>query len=167
MTEVLRQSLKQPLGELVAGTEAECNRVLAEVVAEEKPPMLILVGDAVSRNAVDSRIEPDILIIDHLEKRGKARPFIFHNRKIIQTKNRAGAIEIEAWHAIDQAIKEGGALIEVDGEEDLLTIPAVLSAPNGSLVVYGQPAVGIVIVRVSENEKSQAKKILDLMEPVD
>ena len=166
LTKALRQSLKRPLGDLVPGTEAECNRVLADVVATEKPPMLILVGDTVSRNAVDSGIEPNVLIIDHLEKRGKSQPFPFHNRRIIRTKNRAGRIEMEAWHAIEQAINEGGALVEVDGEEDLLTIAAVLSAPNGSLVVYGQPGVGIVFVRVSEVEKSETKKILDSMEQV-
>lgn len=139
LTEALRQSLKRPLGDLVPGTEAECNRVLAQVVATEKPIMLILVGDTVSRNAADSGIESDVLIIDKLEKREKARPFLFHSRKIIRTKNRAGRIEMEAWHAIEEAIKERGALVEVDGEEDLLAIAAVLSAPNGSLVVYGQP----------------------------
>jgi uncharacterized protein (UPF0218 family) len=166
LTEALRQSFKRPLGELVAGTEAECNGVLADVVAKEKPSMIILVGDTVSRNAVQSGIEPNVLIIDKLEKRGKALPFLFRSRRIIRTKNRAGRIEMGAWRAIEQAIKESGALVEVDGEEDLLAIAAVLTAPNGSLVVYGQPDSGIVIVRVSEDKKFETRKVLDSMEQV-
>ena len=166
MTEALRQSFKHPLGELVAGTEAECNDVLAGVVAKEKPTMVILVGDTVSRNAVQSGIEPSVLIIDKLERRGKALPFLFRNRRIIRTKNRAGRIEMGAWSAIEQAIKEGDALVEVDGEEDLLAIAAVLAAPNGSLVVYGQPGSGIVIVRVSDDKKFETRKVLDSMEQV-
>jgi len=167
LTEALRQYLKRPLGELVAGTETECNGVLANVVAKEKPRMLILVGDTVSRNAVQSGIEPSVLIVDKLEKRGKALPFLFHGRRIIRTTNRAGRIEMQAWRAIELAIKEGGTLVEVDGEEDLLAIAAVLAAPNGSVVVYGQPGTGIVIVRVSEYKKSETRKILDSMDKVD
>jgi len=167
LTEALRHSLKQPLGQLVAGTESECDRILANVIATEKPRMLILVGDTISRNAVSSGIEPNVLIIDKMEKRGKAAPFLFQGRRIIRTKNHPGRIEIEAWHAIEQAVKEGHTLVEVDGEEDLLAIVAVLTAPNDSIIVYGQPSVGIVIVRVSEIMKSEAKKILDVMERVD
>jgi len=155
------------LGELVAGTEAECNDVLARVVASEKPRLLILVGDTVSRNAIQSNIQPSVLIVDRLEKRSKASPFIFHGRKVLHAKNRAGRIEMRAWHVIEEAIQEGNILVEVEGEEDLLAIAAVLSAPTGSLVVYGQPGAGIVIVRVSEDTRLNTRKILDSMERVD
>jgi hypothetical protein len=167
LTATQRDSLKQPLGELIVGTVQECSSVLADVVAKEKPRILILVGDTVSRNAVQSGIEPDVLIIDKLEKRGRAAIFPFRGRRIIRTTNLAGRIEMDAWHAIEQAILERNATVEVDGEEDLLAIPAVLSAPNGSLVVYGQPSVGIVIIRVSEDKKSETRRILDSMERVE
>ena len=167
MTEELRQTFKRPLGELVPGTEQDCNAVLKQVITREKPRALILVGDTISRNAVQSGLEPNVLIIDNLEKRGAALPFVFRGRRIIQTKNPAGRIEIAALHAIEQAILEPNSLIEVDGEEDLLVIPAVLGAANGSMVVYGQPGVGIVIVRVCDTKKSEMRRILDSMERVE
>jgi len=56
--------------------------------------------------------------------------------------------------------------IVVDGEEDLLVIVAVLYAPEGSLVVYGQPGEGIVVVRVTGEKRAEAVGILKAMEIV-
>ena len=39
--------------------------------------------------------------------------------------------------------------IVVEGEEDLATLPAILYAPPGSVVVYGQPDEGSVLVKVN------------------
>ena len=167
ISEALRESLKHPLGRLVRGTEAECNAVLVETVKRERPGVLIVVGDTISRNAIQSGIKPNVLIIDRLEKRSKAIPFLFHDVNVIRVKNAPGRIEMKAWHAVEEAIREGNTLVEVDGEEDLLTIPAVLSAPIGSLIVYGQPGVGIVIITVSEDVKTATQGLLDSMEKLD
>jgi len=163
-TESIKETLKHPLGRLVEGTEADCNAVLAETVRSERPVALILVGDTISRNAIQSGIKPNVIVIDRLEKREKAVRFVFSGMNLVRVKNPAGRIETDAWRAIDKAVRQGNTLVEVDGEEDLLTIPAVLSAPVGSLVVYGQPGMGIVIISVSENMKAETKKILDKME---
>ena len=56
--------------------------------------------------------------------------------------------------------------IVVDGEEDLLTLIAVLYAPEKSLVVYGQPYVGIVVVEVTSEKQAEAKEILKAMKTV-
>jgi uncharacterized protein (UPF0218 family) len=138
--------------------------VLVETIKREQPAVLILVGDTISRNAIQSGIEPNILIIDRLEKRSKAVPFLFHGMNLVRVKNAPGRIEMNAWNAINEAIRDRKTLVEVDGEEDLLTIPAVLNAPIGSLIVYGQPGVGIVIITVSEEMKSATQRLLDAME---
>jgi uncharacterized protein (UPF0218 family) len=52
----------------------------------------------------------------------------------------------------------------IDGEEDLLTIVTVLSAPAGAFVVYGQPQVGVVVVKVTEEAQERMRRIVDLME---
>jgi len=52
----------------------------------------------------------------------------------------------------------------VEGEEDLLTIVAVLCAPENSLVVYGQPHEGIVVVKVTEKTRETMRHIVDAME---
>ena len=52
------------------------------------------------------------------------------------------------------------ALIVVDGEEDLLALPVIVEAPEGSLVFYGQPSTGVVSITVSNSIKSKVKRML-------
>ena len=164
MTDAQKRLLKQPLGELIAGTPADCNRVLNEIVTKEKPTRLILVGDTVSRNAIQMRMRPDVIIVDNLEKREKAVQFDYSAEHIFRTQNRAGTIESGTWQIIDEAVRQGNSVVLVDGEEDLLTLPAILSSPDKSIVVYGQPSVGIVIVRVTPEKKKDITKLVEQME---
>ena len=53
---------------------------------------------------------------------------------------------------------EKESLIFVNGEEDLLTYPAVLIAENNSAIIYGQPDQGKVIVKVDEDKKEKLRK---------
>ena len=69
----------------------------------------------------------------------------------------------EAWDAIREALRDREALILVDGEEDLLAIPAVLESPDNALVIYGQPSEGLVVVTASAEKKSEVRKIVDRM----
>jgi len=55
--------------------------------------------------------------------------------------------------------------IIVEGEEDLLTLIAVLYAPEKSIIVYGQPRCGIVLVEANFDKKEQVKKLLKEMKP--
>jgi len=48
----------------------------------------------------------------------------------------------------------------------LLTLIAVLYAPEKSLVVYGQPYEGIVVVEVTSEKQAKAKEILKAMKTV-
>jgi uncharacterized protein (UPF0218 family) len=164
LTDAQKRLLKQPLGELIAGTPADCNRVLNEIVTKEKPTRLILVGDTVSRNAIQMRMRPDVIIVDNLEKREKAVQFDYSAEHIFRTQNRAGTIESGTWQIIDEAVRQGNSVVLVDGEEDLLTLPAILSSPDKSIVVYGQPSVGIVIVRVTPEKKKDITKLVEQME---
>jgi hypothetical protein len=76
-------------------------------------------------------------------------------------------IEDNALFAVERAIRGEADLVEVDGEEDLLAVVTVLAAPAGSIVVYGQPNKGVVIVTVTETTKANAAKILGQMERVE
>jgi hypothetical protein len=51
----------------------------------------------------------------------------------------------------------------IDGEEDLLALVAVLYAPEKSLVVYGQPNEGMVVVEVTKEKKTETCKFLEAM----
>jgi hypothetical protein len=49
----------------------------------------------------------------------------------------------------------------VEGEEDLLALPLFAMAPDGSVVLYGQPLEGLVVVRITQAKKNQAKNLMD------
>lgn len=148
----------------MSGTAAECNRALMDAVKKEEPARLILVGDTVSRNAIQSGIKPDVVIIDNSEMRREAVQFRYEMKHLFRALNPAGAIESGAWQTVEEAVRVGNSIVEVDGEEDLLTLAAVLAAPSKSLVVYGQPGDGIVLVRVSENKKKEIEEFIKQME---
>jgi GTP-dependent dephospho-CoA kinase len=50
--------------------------------------------------------------------------------------------------------------IVVSGEEDLLALPLFVMVPNGSVVLYGQPLEGMVIVRIDETVRWKARDLL-------
>ena len=87
-------------------------------------------------------------------------------KKTVHVNNPRGTITEEAIFAIKEALeKNEHTHIVVDGEEDLLTLIAVLCAPENAIVVYGQPYSGIVVVKVTPEKKAQAKEFLKAMKP--
>jgi uncharacterized protein (UPF0218 family) len=162
-----RELLKEPLGQLIAGTLAECNQALKAVHDTERPRRLILVGDTISRNAIQSGIKPDVIIIDQKEMRQESVEFDYGKVRVFRTLNEPATINFLAWQAVSEAVDKGDSAVVVDGEEDLLTLVAILAAPVGSVVAYGQPSVGIVLVRVTQNKKDEIQALIDQMEKTD
>ena len=56
--------------------------------------------------------------------------------------------------------RTGYRTVEVKGEEDLLGFPAVLFMPLGSLVLYGQPQEGVVMIKVTEAAKNKLVRFI-------
>jgi len=166
LPENLRPTLRRPLGDLVPGSEIDLGRLLCGVMTKEKPISLILVGDSVSRQATLAGITPDVMIIDNLEKRQTATPYAHPHNRVLTAKNQAGRIEQNARLAVERAIRGEADLVVIDGEEDLLAIVAVIAAPLRSLVVYGQPDEGVVLVKVSAESKVKAERLLEQMDRV-
>jgi uncharacterized protein (UPF0218 family) len=167
VTPELRVRLKVPFGVLVQGTFSETMSRLVGIVGSEKPSMIIAVGDTVSRNSHEYGVGAQLLITDGLCKRRKVKPVIFLGRRVVRVRNPAGVITEEAVVAVRDALASGERVhLVVDGEEDLLVLVAVLYAPDGALVVYGQPGEGIVVVRVTAEKRAEAVGILKAMEIV-
>jgi hypothetical protein len=138
---------------------------LKRIVDETKPAKIIAVGDRVSENLIKSGLLPDVAIVDSKIMRKSVEPLKFDAEKTFNIINPAGTITDEAYQTVGKAVNLAGRTkVLVDGEEDLLTLAAVLSAPDGSIVVYGQPRTGIVVVSVSEDTKIKFRKIVDRME---
>jgi GTP-dependent dephospho-CoA kinase len=166
ITPELRAMFKKPFGVLVGGSYAETMAIMAEVVKKELPPMIVSVGDRVSRSLFDFEMNPRVAIIDNKCMRRKIKPKSIAE-SVVQVRNPKGTITEEAIVAVRAAFEENKHVqIVVDGEEDLLTLVAVLYAPENSLVVYGQPCEGIVIVKVTAEKKAAVVDFLKAMKSV-
>jgi GTP-dependent dephospho-CoA kinase len=164
VTSELMEKFKQPFGLLLRGTFSETMTKLKEIVNTEKPPMVITVGDIVSGNVHKYEINARLSITDNKSMRKRNQPVVLEPRKTLHVKNPQGTITEEAIVTVKEALQsEDHIHILVDGEEDLLALIAVLYAPDGAIVVYGQPHEGLVVVKVTEEKRAEAQKLLDSM----
>jgi hypothetical protein len=168
ITPELRIKLKEPFGTLIQGSFNETMSKMKELVEKEKPPKIISVGDVVSRNLHEHSVHPQLTIVDNKSLRNQAAPERLTAEKTVHVTNPQGTITKEALIAIKEAIdKNEHTHIVVDGEEDLLTLIAVLYAPENAVVVYGQPCTGIVVVKVTPQKRALAEKFLKAMKPLE
>ncbi|MCL6003211.1 MAG: GTP-dependent dephospho-CoA kinase family protein [Thermoplasmatales archaeon] len=115
--------------------------------------ILITVGDVVTATALRYKIVPKLSVVDFKTKRDEILPAMPNKwDRTIKVRNHPGSISVELWNAIDFAFKsKGSTLVEVDGEEDLASIPAILMAPDGAIVIYGVPDKGIAVYEVGDH----------------
>ena len=165
ITPELRIKLKEPFGTLIQGSFDETMAKMKELVEKEKPPRIISVGDVVSRNLHEHGIHPQLTIIDNKSLRDQSMPETARVERTVKVTNPQGTITKEAAAAVKEAIDgKNHTHIVVDGEEDLLTLIAVLYAPEKAFVVYGQPYKGIVVVKVTPQKKAEIEEALKTME---
>lgn len=155
-----RYQVKEPKGKLFEDLERAIEYLDSLDYKE-----LITVGDVASSKLLKRGLNPDMIIVDFKIMRSPAGNDIKkiveeHPVPQIRTENPPGHISEDLWNGIKTA--ETPIKIIVEGEEDLATIPAVLHAPNDSVVAYGQPGEGIVLVEVSEEKKEEFMKLFEL-----
>ena len=168
ITPKLRKKFKEPFGLLIQGSFQQTMSKMKELVDNEKPTTIISVGDVVSHNLHEYNIHPQITIIDYKFLRTQTLTEMDPVEKTVKVRNPQGKITEEAIVAIKEAIeKKQHTHIVVKGEEDLLTLIAVLYAPLNAFVVYGQPHLGIVVVKVTAEKKTQAQEFLNAMKPLE
>ena len=162
LPENLRDQLKNPLGNLIKDSDPNKKNILKKIFAES---IIITVGDKTTENMVQFGLRPQIQIIDGLEKRNKLLvPADDAINTKLSCKNPPGEITEESMQVIQKAFScEPPVRIIVDGEEDLLVIPVCIFAPANSVVMYGQPNEGLVIVHITPEIQAKVQKILDAM----
>lgn len=167
LTPSLRVKLKSPLGILIRGSSYETMRELKKMVNSESPSRIISVGDMVSGNMISNNILPHVLVVDNKIMREPIKPIFMEVDQTIRVRNPPGTLTDETWVAMQEAMEHAQRTrILVDGEEDLITLVAVLCAPEGSFVVYGQPREGVVVVKVTNKKKESMHRIVEEMEEV-
>ena len=163
LTKQLRSELKRPLGRLLPDPGTSKEEVLGLL---ERTGTVITVGDRTTERLLGYGIMPAVQIVDGYERREKRPgPSVPPDTAVSRAKNPQGTISPEADAAVKQAMGSGQPVrIEVDGEEDLLVLPACLYAPLHSAILYGQPGEGLVLVWVTPEIRNKAKSLLSMME---
>lgn len=151
--------LKQPFGTLVADKNVTAQKISSALKAAKK---VITVGDATTERLVSFGITPDVAIIDGRERRSKRAYPVNYKARELRCTNLSGTISKEAVAIVREALKlQPPVRVIVDGEEDLLALPVFIIAPLGSVVLYGQPLEGLVIVEITAEKQKQAKDLMD------
>lgn len=161
----LRRELKTPLGKLYENSAV----TLSLLEPFFSSAITICVGDRTVDRVNEIGLRPSLEIIDLREQRRKRNaPHSEPNQVVLLARNEPGTITSDALHALDECLGKLASRIEtrirliVDGEEDLLVLPVVAFFPSGSLILYGQPNRGLVIVE-NNISRENATRILAKM----
>lgn len=162
LSQKLRRDLKYPLGFLLSESQISDKR-LHDIV--EDRIMVTTVGDETTGRLIMAGITPNVQIVDGKSMR-RFRPLPGGSFKVEKRViNSPGTISEQALSVMAQCFRgKGPTRIVVEGEEDLLVLPAIDLSPKGSVVLYGQPNEGIVLVEVDNKVKRKVHTILKEMQ---
>ncbi|MDC4229134.1 MAG: GTP-dependent dephospho-CoA kinase family protein [Nitrosopumilus sp.] len=125
---------------------------------------IITVGDRTTEKMIDFDLIPSLQIIDGLEKRIKRDIIKLGNAFELKIDNPAAEITLESIEIIKKAFTMNSPIrLTVNGEEDLLVLPVCIHAPENSVILYGQPNKGLVLVQITTEIRNKAQALLDLM----
>lgn len=155
-----RSQLQQPIGDILQEDTLK--------TYFKNPHFITTVGDITTLTLLSKHFTPAVAIIDGktrrktLEKNSFDSYFSFPPVSFL---NPAGTINSQAakiyQDAVDKHLRQKTTqVILIEGEEDLLALPAILLAPLGSYVLYGQYQIGIVAVKITEEKKKSAQDLL-------
>ena len=166
MPEKLRTVLSKPLGVVLAGDE------IAASFHKNKDRPIIAVGDITTETLIANNVVPSLAIIDTIVARKsykKLEEYHFPaDVRVLPIKSGPGYVATQAIDVIkvwslrvqnNEPIQK--KVIVVEGEEDLLTLPAMAYSPVGAILYYGQPNAGICMVEITEKKKQEAEEFLN------
>lgn len=157
----LRGELKDPFGPV--HTEATA------LLADAGDPV-VAVGDIVTYHLLQADRTPDVAIIDGKTKREAVDERIregiegFDHR--VELENPAATLTEAMLRELGAALERPGTTVIVvtEGEEDLAALPAIVAAPDGAAVVYGQPDEGMVLATVDADLRARMQDLLERMD---
>ncbi|MFO8116123.1 MAG: GTP-dependent dephospho-CoA kinase family protein [Halorubrum sp.] len=167
----LRDAFKDPLGPVTTDADellADAAGTRGDRAAPDAP--LIAVGDVVTYHLREAGRVPDVALIDGKTEREAVGAEIESalaaaDDRRIAVENPAASLSADLLEALAEALSDADpVIIEVTGEEDLAALPAILAAPDGASVVYGQPDEGMVRVAVTSESRAKARELFEALE---
>jgi pantetheine-phosphate adenylyltransferase len=165
----LRPELKQPLGVVLH------DDMITRSLAENKGKILMTVGDMATQTLLDAGVTPTLAIVDyHVER----KPYTKHKKQLVKAYKHVEKIVSGPGYISQRTVdtlrtwsqRPTTLLVEISGEEDLVTLPVIMHSPVGSVVYYGQPPTpawacgplvsGMVEVYVTREKKHLVEDLL-------
>jgi uncharacterized protein (UPF0218 family) len=171
LPESLRDAFKEPLGPVTTDAAALLDAVdetsERRAAPGEPAPQLVAVGDVVTYHLREAGRVPDVAFVDGKTEREAVRDEIetalaAADGRRIAVENPAAGLSAALLGALADGLAAAEPVtVEVTGEEDLAALPAMLAAPLGSTVVYGQPGEGMVRVAVTPEARRRARELFE------
>ena len=157
----LRDQLKIPLGLLLPiGQDNKEN--IQKYLSDDS--YIITVGDKTTEKMIEYGIIPSLQIVDGFEKRQKREFPKLGKESELKIDNPAAEITLQSIQIIKKAFEMIPPIrLIVNGEEDLLVLPVCIHAPKNSVILYGQPNKGLVLVQITTEIRNKAQTLLELM----
>ncbi len=149
-----RGKLKKPLGELI--------RDDSELVRKLKGKKIITVGDKSTQTVLELMIKPKLAIVDYKIERRVIRYEYkgFLNKRCVE--NPQGMISEKAVEKIKECLDDMNCLLEIKGEEDLLLLPTIIESKEGTIILYGQPNEGIILVKITKDKREEINNLIKI-----
>jgi uncharacterized protein (UPF0218 family) len=160
LTPDTRRALKRPLGKVFAG--------MREALLQVAGKHVVSVGDFCSYKLLRAGTRPDVVVYDHSCLRKPVSASVRNvldgcGYRLVRAKNPPGTITAALVRAVRGALAHPKARVLVEGEEDLAALVALTYAKEGTVVAYGQPRKGVVLVEVGVRSRAKARRIYGKM----
>jgi cytidyltransferase-like protein len=144
-----RHFLSNPLGPVV------------RMPTHKRKTIIAVVGDYALSQFIENDWTYTIGVYDKLTKREPYSTDQLKNLRPTHTiTNPAGLISTEALQVVSHLSYDSVQHILVNGEEDLVTVALILTMPLESIIYYGQPNEGMVLLKITEEFKERIYRLL-------
>ena len=161
VSDQIKERLKKPLGRIQ-------NNFL-KLQKLSKTHKIASVGDICTICLLAASIKPHLAIFDYKSERKDLSDDFkntlrlhFPNPK--KYKNKNGTLSSKILKDAPKLLKKGGGVL-IDGEEDLTALAFINVADEKTVVVYGQPKKGIVLVYPKKIRKKITRIIDEIKNP--
>ncbi|MHB1908841.1 MAG: DUF359 domain-containing protein [Nitrososphaerales archaeon] len=152
---------------MIPDSQVSKESVSAKLIGRNR--IIVAIGDRTTERLANLHVYANLEIIDGLEKREMKEPQAFKGseERLLKASNPRGVVTEEAVDAIRKAFDlimaepKKPVRIVISGEEDLLALPVLGLYPEQTIVLYGQPDEGLVIVGATGDAKDLGRKVLE------
>ena len=153
-----REKLKTPMGKLYKMEEINhINDVIKEAIK------VVVVGDISTELFSRNKWRFDMAVFDNKVQKKSVdivEPLLADGVRMVDVVNAPGTINTQVIEALESWNNNESVAIRVAGEEDLVVLPMLLLLPLRSVIVYGQPGSGVVVLEVTEEAKEEYRDLL-------